>query len=196
MIWRRWLPERCSAEVANIAGGHKEGIKNLCPTMISASIMAANMWKNSLKNVESDNNKILYKTLLNFFYSEMVLTFWISLLIEVYCLWVSTYLYDYTLHTSHLRFSIYAIHPPLSSQHSSKSTLYTHPTHSSQHTSNSTLSTQSKNCALLLASLLANSTTEMSFTEGFIVSRRPVRTILNLSSSVVHLQELEACYDT
>jgi len=33
--------------------------KNLCPTMISASIMAANMWKNSLKNVEYDNNKIL-----------------------------------------------------------------------------------------------------------------------------------------
>jgi len=29
--------------------------------------MAANMWKNSLKNAESDNNKILYKTLLDFF---------------------------------------------------------------------------------------------------------------------------------
>ena len=41
--------------------------------------MAANMWKNSLKNVESDNNKILYETLLDFFYSETVLTFWISL---------------------------------------------------------------------------------------------------------------------
>jgi len=40
--------------------------KNLCPAMISASIMA-NMWKNSLKNVESDNNKILYETLLDFF---------------------------------------------------------------------------------------------------------------------------------
>ena len=25
------------------------------------------MWKNSLKNVDSDNNKILYKTLLDFF---------------------------------------------------------------------------------------------------------------------------------
>ena len=37
--------------------------------------MAANMWKNSLKNAESDNNKILYKTLLDFFYSELVLTF-------------------------------------------------------------------------------------------------------------------------
>jgi hypothetical protein len=33
------------------------------------------MWKNSLKNVESGNNKILYKNLLDFFYSETVLTF-------------------------------------------------------------------------------------------------------------------------
>jgi len=41
--------------------------KNLCPTTISASIMAANMWKNSLKNVESDDNKILYETLLDLF---------------------------------------------------------------------------------------------------------------------------------
>jgi len=41
--------------------------KNVCPATISASIMAANMWKNSLKNVESDNNKILYKTLLDCF---------------------------------------------------------------------------------------------------------------------------------
>ena len=29
--------------------------------------MVANMWKNSLKNVEYDNNKILYETLLGFF---------------------------------------------------------------------------------------------------------------------------------
>jgi len=28
--------------------------------------MAANMWKNSLKNVESDKNNIFYETLLNF----------------------------------------------------------------------------------------------------------------------------------
>jgi len=42
--------------------------KNLCPATLSASIMAANMWKNSLKNVESDNNKILYETLLDFFF--------------------------------------------------------------------------------------------------------------------------------
>ena len=41
--------------------------KTLCPATISASIMAANMWKNSLKNVESDNNKILYETLLDIF---------------------------------------------------------------------------------------------------------------------------------
>jgi len=43
--------------------------KNLCPATISASIMMANMWKNSLKAVESDNNKILYETLLNFFFT-------------------------------------------------------------------------------------------------------------------------------
>ena len=49
--------------------------KNLCPDTASASIMAANMRKNSLKNVESDNNKILYETLLDFFYSETVLAF-------------------------------------------------------------------------------------------------------------------------
>ena len=40
--------------------------KNVCPSTISASIMAANMWKSSLKNVESDNNKMLYETLLGF----------------------------------------------------------------------------------------------------------------------------------
>ena len=50
--------------------------KNVCPAKISASIMAVNMWKNSLKNVESDNNNVLYETLLDFFfYSETVLTF-------------------------------------------------------------------------------------------------------------------------
>ena len=41
--------------------------KNVCPATISASIMVANMWKNSLKNVESDNNNILYETILDFF---------------------------------------------------------------------------------------------------------------------------------
>ena len=48
--------------------------KTLCPATISASIKAANMWKNSLKNVESDKSYILYETLLDFFYGEMVLT--------------------------------------------------------------------------------------------------------------------------
>ena len=37
--------------------------------MISASIMVANMWKNSLENVESGNNKILYETLVDFFFT-------------------------------------------------------------------------------------------------------------------------------
>jgi len=41
--------------------------KNLCPATISASIMAANVWKNSLKNVESDKNKILYENVIDFF---------------------------------------------------------------------------------------------------------------------------------
>jgi len=52
---------------------YEEGTQNLCPATISASIMSANMWKNSLKNVESDNNNILYENLLDFFYSETVL---------------------------------------------------------------------------------------------------------------------------
>jgi len=47
--------------------------KNLCPDKRSASIMAANMWKNSLKSVESDNNKILYETLLDFFTAKRYL---------------------------------------------------------------------------------------------------------------------------
>jgi len=49
--------------------------EDLCPATISASIMAANMWENSLKNVESDDNKILYETVLDFFYSKTVFTF-------------------------------------------------------------------------------------------------------------------------
>ena len=35
----------------------------MCPATISASVMAANRWKNSLKNVESDNNNVLYEIL-------------------------------------------------------------------------------------------------------------------------------------
>jgi len=64
--------------------------KNLCPATMSASIMAANMWKDSLKKVESDNNKILYETLLDCFYSETVLTFRISLV------YIYIYIYIYT----------------------------------------------------------------------------------------------------
>jgi len=46
--------------------------KNLCPATRSVSIMAANMWKNSLKKVESDD-KILYETLLFFFTAKRYL---------------------------------------------------------------------------------------------------------------------------
>jgi hypothetical protein len=35
--------------------------------------MAANMWKNSLKNAKSDNNTILYKTLPNLFTAKQYL---------------------------------------------------------------------------------------------------------------------------
>jgi len=48
--------------------------KNLCLATISASLIAVNMFKSSLKNVESDSNEILYEILLDFFYSETVLT--------------------------------------------------------------------------------------------------------------------------
>ena len=62
--------------VANITGGRPHSMrrvhKNLCPAMISASIMVANMWKNSLKNVEFDKNKILYEILLDFFLQRNV----------------------------------------------------------------------------------------------------------------------------
>jgi len=47
--------------------------KNLCPAKISASIIAANMSKNSLKNVESDNSKISCETLLDFFTAKRYL---------------------------------------------------------------------------------------------------------------------------
>jgi len=49
--------------------------KNLCLATISASIICDEYVENSLKNVDSDNNKISYETLLDFFYSETVLTF-------------------------------------------------------------------------------------------------------------------------
>jgi len=49
--------------------------KTLCPARISASIIAANMWKNSLKNVESDNNNFFYETLLDFFRAKRYLLY-------------------------------------------------------------------------------------------------------------------------
>ena len=52
--------------------------KNVCPATISASIMAANIWKNSLKNVESDNNKILYETLIDFFFVQRNFTYFLN----------------------------------------------------------------------------------------------------------------------
>ena len=54
--------------VANISGGRIlwGDIQNLCPDTTSAPIMAANMWKSILKNVESDNNKIYKKPWLFF----------------------------------------------------------------------------------------------------------------------------------
>jgi len=52
--------------------------KNLCPAKISASIMAADMWKNILKNVESENNKILYETLLDFFFLQRNGTYFLN----------------------------------------------------------------------------------------------------------------------
>ena len=57
---QKWLTSQAAAF-------YDSGYKNLCPATISATIMAENMWENSLKNVESDNNKILFETLLDFF---------------------------------------------------------------------------------------------------------------------------------
>jgi len=47
--------------------------KDLCPATIIASIMAANMWKNSSKNVESDNNKLFYENIFNYFTAKWYL---------------------------------------------------------------------------------------------------------------------------
>jgi len=56
--------------------------------------MAANMWKNSLKNVESDNNKILYETLLDFFYSEISLVQVLAVSLYVVRHWRINFTYD------------------------------------------------------------------------------------------------------
>jgi len=49
--------------------------KNLCLATISASIVAANMWKNGLKNIDLITTKFYTKPYSIFFYSETVLTF-------------------------------------------------------------------------------------------------------------------------
>ena len=57
------------------AAFYEEGIQKLVPRYDKCLNNGGELWKNSLKNVESDNNKILYETLFDFFYSETVLTF-------------------------------------------------------------------------------------------------------------------------
>ena len=52
------------------AAFYEKGIQKVVPRYDKC----LNMWKNSLKNVESDNNKISYETFLDFFYSEMILS--------------------------------------------------------------------------------------------------------------------------
>jgi len=52
--------------------------KNMCPAKIRASIIVENTWKNSLKNVESDNNKILYEILLDFFFLQRKGSYFLS----------------------------------------------------------------------------------------------------------------------
>ena len=68
--------------LSDIASGHlgrrrphsmRRVHENMCPATISESIIAANTWKNSLKNAESDNNKILYETLIDFFTAKRYL---------------------------------------------------------------------------------------------------------------------------
>jgi len=65
---QKWLTSQAAAF-------YEEGIQKLVPRYDNASIMAANMWKNSLKNVESDNSKILYENLLDFFTAKRYLLY-------------------------------------------------------------------------------------------------------------------------
>ena len=62
-----------------MAAFYEEGIQKLVHRYDKCLNNGGEYVENSLKNVESDNNKILYETSLNFIYSETVLTFWISL---------------------------------------------------------------------------------------------------------------------
>ena len=90
----QWFYSMTLSAVANIIGGRIlwGRYKNLSPATISASIMAANMWKNSLKNVECDNNLALYNILLEFFYIKTVLFFWISLRDQQFHIYIYIYI--------------------------------------------------------------------------------------------------------
>jgi len=65
---QKWLTSQAAAF-------YEEGIQKLVPRYDKCLNNEGEYVKNSLKKVESDNNKILYETLLDFFYSETVLTF-------------------------------------------------------------------------------------------------------------------------
>ena len=54
---------------------YEEGVQKLAPRYDKCLSNVGEYVENSLKNVESDNNKVLYENLLDFFYSETVLTF-------------------------------------------------------------------------------------------------------------------------
>ena len=61
------------------AAFYEEGIQKRVPRYDKYLKNGGEYVEKSLKYVESDNNKILYEILLDFFYSETVLTFRISL---------------------------------------------------------------------------------------------------------------------
>ena len=63
-VVQKWLTSQAAAF-------YEEDIQKL----VSCYDNGSKYVKNGLKNVESDNNKILYVTLLDFFYSKTVLTF-------------------------------------------------------------------------------------------------------------------------
>jgi len=51
---------------------------NLYPATVSASLMAANMWKDSLKNVESDNNNIFVRNPTRLFFLQRNVTYFLN----------------------------------------------------------------------------------------------------------------------
>ena len=73
---QKWLTSQAAAF-------YEEGIQKLVPRYDKCLINCGEYVKKYLKNVESDNNKILYEKVLDFFYSETVLTIWISLVVSL-----------------------------------------------------------------------------------------------------------------